>query len=138
MRIQTINNQNNLSHRANLKNDVNGITKRLWAKTTKTDLLLSNIKKFTEICPQHEIEILESSKSKLEAGAIDYLIYNNTTGKSYIHTLTEKVWDKDATHLPLIISKLVEKFEKKDSFYKVDLEAKMFDKLTNKDSLAEI
>ena len=138
MRIQTINNQNNLSHRANLKNDVNGITKRLWAKTTKTDLLLSNIKKFTEICPQHEIEILESSKSKLEAGAIDYLIYNNTTGKSYTHTLTEKVWDKDATHLPLILSKLIENFEKNDDFCQKDIEAKMFDKLTHRDSFTEI
>lgn len=138
MRIQAINNQNNVSHRAYIKNDANGNLKRLWAKTTKTDWFLDNIKKLTENCPQHEIEILEVTESKLKSNSLDYLIHNNTTGKSYLQTLSENAWDRNASHFPAILSKLIEKFEKNDDFCKMGLEAKMFDRLTRNDSLASL
>ena len=76
MKVQGINNQNNLSHKAYFK--PNAEIKKLCDISAKTYEMVQAYKNFKNICPGHEIEIIETQKSKIP-GFINYKLANNFT-----------------------------------------------------------
>ena len=79
MKIQSIKNQNNVSHGAYFKSNTEFMN--LYKKANKTENLAQASEFFKEIVPHHELEITGVIKNKKYSGWIAYEIANNITQK---------------------------------------------------------
>lgn len=93
MRINSIQQQNNISHKAYFKPNAN--FKKLFGENVAYYKFMdeSRIKKFKEL-PNHELEIIDIIRrdSKVSGGAISCTVFNNTTKKALTYNIDKGLW----------------------------------------------
>ena len=91
MKVQTINNQNNISHEAYFK--PNEQLRNLYNVSAKTKELRTMAEQFKNNLPKHELEIIKTENSKL-TNYILYKIKNNQTQQIHRAFVTKDSIDK--------------------------------------------
>ena len=129
MRIQEINNQNNVSHKAYFKPNVE--FKKLWGtRPQETEKYFDKLHQVKFLLPCHELEIIEAGRSLIDEKMKDfYVIFNNVTKKSFgVSIAVTSV----KNHLVEVFDSLLEKNEKTRDFFNSTNDAVEFSKITNK------
>ena len=129
MKVQGINNQNSISHKAYFK--PNTEFKKLWAyrpiKKIEFDNKLSDVK---NKLPNHQLEIIDSGRSIIGEKVQDYyLVFNNITNKAFGLAIAAT---SVKNHLETLFESLLEKNDKTDDFFKSTWDTTDFDKITTK------
>lgn len=129
MKIQGINNQNNISHKAYFK--PNAEFKKLWAyRPTNTDNYFNKLRQVKNELPNHQLEIIDSSRALIDETPRDcYLIFNNATNKAFglaIAVTSVK------NHLVEVLDSLLEKNDKTKDFFEYSWDTSEFDNITTK------
>lgn len=127
MKIQSINPQNNISHKAFFKK--NEALEFLYKKAKKTEKLVQFSKDLRKMTPSHELEITKIYKNKNLIENSVYEIVNNTTEK-FVRIFA----NNDENGLIMILSHL--NLFRDSDFFKFDekeTDIDCLDILTNKD-----
>ncbi len=129
MKVQGINNQNNLSHKAYFM--PNAEFKKLWAsRPMNNETYLKKLKKVKYDLPSHQLEIIESGRALIDEKLKDYyLIFNNLTKKSFGVAIAV---GSVKNHLEEVFDSLLEKNEKTADFFKSTMDSSAFHDITNK------
>ena len=127
MKVQGINNQNNLSHKAYFK--PNAEFKKLWANRPIMKLEFnSKLLNVKNKLPNHQLEIIDSGRTLINEKLNDYyLIFNNDTNKAFglaIAVTSVK------NHLETLFESLLEKNDKTENFFMSDLDTGNFQQIT--------
>ena len=129
MKVQGINNQNSISHKAYF--NPNAEFKKLWAsRPMNSETYLKKLKKVKYDLPSHQLEIIDSGRALIDEKLKDYyLIFNNVTNKAFglaFAVTTVK------NHLEEVFDSLLEKNEKTADFFKSTMVSSAFHDITNK------
>ena len=127
MKVQGINNQNSISHKAYFM--PNAEFKKLWAVRPKNSgNYIENLQKVKSVLPNHEIEIIESGKTLFDEKMKDYyLLFNNITKKAFgVMIAATSV----RNHLETVLECLLEKNERTENFFMSDLDTVNFIQIT--------
>ena len=129
MKVQGINNQNSISHKAYFK--PNAEFKKLWAyrpiKKLEFDNKLSDVK---NKLPNHQLEIIDSGRSIIGEKVQDYyLVFNNITNKAFGLAIAAT---SVKNHLETLFESLLEKNDKTEDFFKSTWDTTDFDNITTK------
>ncbi len=129
MKVQSINNQNNISHKAYFK--PNAEFKKLWAVRPKnTEDYFDRLRKFKNDLPNHQLEIVDSGRALIDEKLQDfYLIFNNVTNKAFGVSITV---GSVKNHLVKVLNLLLEKNDKTQDFFKSTWDSSEFDNITTK------
>ena len=114
MKVQGINNQNYISHKAYFK--PNAEFKKLWAfRPTKTETFADKLQKVRTKLPNHEIEIIDSGKALIDEKLQNYfLLFNNFTKKSFGVAIAAT---SVKNHLETVFDCLLEKNKRTENFF---------------------
>lgn len=129
MKVQGINNQNSVSHKAYFK--PNAEFKKLWASRPINKLEFDN--KLSDVknkLPNHQLEIIDAGRVLIDEDLKDYyLIFNNVTNKAFgiafAHTTVKN-------HIETLFESLLEKNDKTEDFFKSTWDSTDFDNITTK------
>ena len=129
MRVQGINNQNSISHKAYFK--PNAEFKRLWTiRPIKDDGFFNKLKNFKSELPNHELEIIEINRFIIDKKVSDtYLIFNNVTHKSFGVAIA---LTNVKNNLELILESLLSGNDKTKDFFKSTEDTLKFEEITTK------
>ena len=128
MKVQGINNQNSISHKAYFK--PNTEFKKLWAyKPSNMEVLHKKIARIKNGLPNHEIEIIDSGRAAINEKLSDfYLLFNNVTKKAFGVAI---VVSSVKNHLETVLDSLLEQNDKTKNFFESDDSNLVeFDKIT--------
>jgi len=111
---QTTNNCRKPCFKAKFIEDYNGYIHTACNKANVTKNLKKNIKTFSELFPQTQLEILDVLKNEITSGYM-YYIYNHATGKAQYMGLQYDIKHKNA--LDKLLSKLIIKMKNENDFF---------------------
>ena len=129
MKIQAINNQNNINHKAHFK--PNAEFKKLWAvRPQNSENYFNKLRQVKNELPNHQLEIIDSGRAMFDDKLKDfYLIFNNVTNKAFGIAFTVTTVKN---HLEEVFNSLLEKNEKTVDFFKSTWDSSEFVNITTK------